>query len=369
MPEWEFLAFPQGMQGEASASMIRTCDAGSYSFRSRWGTRTLNGLGVAGATCGAVADITQAYLDARPGILGLHCGAIRLGGQLVVFTGPYRAGKTTLVTRLAMEPGVELFCDDVLPVEPGGKALALGIQPRVRLPLPCDMSMRFRALVERGLTLFDDRYGYVALPGQAPFGTRASVAAVVVLRRQDGAAARFSRLRAEDAAACFIRQNIGDPGDMNAHYDEITDMAESVPCLELVFSDLEEAAAHVCEAFEGGKSPAARSKKSTERPIVPEAVEFVPAALEQSFSRSTGVIERLIGADTFLWQLDSREFFRLNVVGGAVWALLDDPVTGQEIAETLSDAFPEMDHDVIATDVALLLGQMSARGLIESSCA
>ena len=38
-------------------------------------------LGLAGATCGAVADITQSYLDARPGIFGLHCGAVRIGGQ------------------------------------------------------------------------------------------------------------------------------------------------------------------------------------------------------------------------------------------------------------------------------------------------
>ena len=69
-------------------------------------------------TCGAVADLCQSYCDSRPGIFGLHCGAVRTGTHLVAFTGPYRAGKTTLVTRLGADPDVTLFCDDVLPVLP-----------------------------------------------------------------------------------------------------------------------------------------------------------------------------------------------------------------------------------------------------------
>ncbi|KNX42334.1 hypothetical protein ROTO_10320 [Roseovarius tolerans] len=369
MPDWAFAACPDEKHEETCASVIRMQADGRYSFRSRWGRDALTGLGLAGATCGAVADITQAYLDARPGLLGLHCGAVRIDGQLVIFTGPYRAGKTTLVTRLGMEPGTELFCDDVLPVEPGGETVALGIQPRLRLPLPDGIAVPFRRQATRSITLYDHRYGYVALPGQAPLGTRAPLAAVVVLTRQEGMPARFSRLRAEDGAACLIRQNIADPGDMTAHYDEIAGMVERLPCVALEYSNLEEAVALVRAAFAGGRRPEAWVDRRAECRVAPEAAEAVPAALDHRFKRSSGVIERVIGADMFLWHIDSREFYRLNAVGGAVWTLLENRVTGQEIADLLCEVFPGMGRDLIAADVARLLGPMITRGLVESESA
>lgn len=366
MPDWRPVAAQGAMEDEPPVTSIRRHEDNSYSYQSWWGHRPLTGLGLAGATCGAVADLTQSYLDARPGIFGLHCGAVRIGGHLVAFTGTYRAGKTTLVTRLGSEPDSELFCDDVLPIMPDGMALALGIQPRLRLPLPADIPQAFRDHVARSLTVCDHRYGYVSTPHQAPCGERAPLAGLVVLSRHDGAPAHFHRMETATTAACLIRQNIADPGEAEAHYDHVAAMAGDLPCLKLVYSDLEDAAALIRSAFDAPAIPSANVDIGA--PLPPEHSEddAEPAKLDQRFSRADDVSERVIGSDTFLWQMDERNFFSLNPVGGAVWTLLEAPATGRQIAATLTEIFPDADPATIAADLARLLGRMRQRGLVSA---
>lgn len=363
LPDWGCAISRANLAPGTPVTRVR-CDDGEYGFQSWWATAPLTKLGVAGATCGVVADLVQAYLDARPGVFGLHCGAVRLGGQLVAFTGPYRAGKTTLVTRLGTEPGCELFCDDVLPIAPDGMAVALGVQPRLRLPLPDTMPDGFRAFVGRNLTVHDQRYGYVALPGQAAFGTRAPLAALILLSRQPGAKARFHRLDTSEAAAHLIRQNIADPGEVEAHYDRVSALAEGMVCLTLVYSDLEDAVALVRTAFDG--TPQAPRIADPGPPLDRTAAQedADPADMDLVFRRSGDVVERVIGSDTFLWQMDGRHFFSLNPVGGAVWTLLETPASGHDIAAALHTAFPDVPRAVIAGDTARLLGQMHRRGLL-----
>ena len=312
-----------------------------------------------------MADITQSYLDARPGIFGLHCGAVRIGGHLIAFTGTYRAGKTTLVTRLGIEPDFQLFCDDVLPIGTDDKAVALGIQPRLRLPLPDSVAPGFGDYVSRSLTVHDRRYGYVSIPTQAPHGTRAPLAALVVLSRRDCGPARFHRMEPAEAAAYLIRQNIADPGEAEAHYDRVAAMAEGLTCLHLVYSDLEEAVALIRAAFE---APAHSRSRSGYRcgfaPPKTRTGKESPPISDGLFARAEDVSDRQIGTDTFLWQMDGRNFFSLNPVGAGVWALLENPVTGREIVATLREVFTDVAPDAIGADVSALLGQMRQAGLV-----
>lgn len=364
LPDWGCATLPGDLAPGTPVTCVRYGD-GDYSFRSWWSRQPLTKLGLAGATCGAVADIVQAYLDARPGVFGLHCGAVRVGGRLIAFTGTYRAGKTTLVTRLGAEPDCALFCDDVLPIDDDG-AVALGVQPRLRLPLPDSLPAAFRDFVAKNLTVHDHRYGYVDLPGQAAFGTRAPLDALILLSRQDGVRARFHRLDTSEAAAHLIRQNIADPGEVGTHYDRIAAMAEGLICLTLVYSDLEEAIALVRRAFAG--SPGDPDIPDLGPPLALVAPDDAAGAadLGRDYARSEDVVERVIGSDTFLWQMDGRRFFSLNPVGGAVWALLETPTPGHDIAATLHAAFADVPADVISADVSRLLGQMLERGLIEA---
>lgn len=366
MPEWGLHRAEDPADSADPVSTITKTDAKRYTFQSWWSRTPLNGLGLAGATCGAVADLVQSHCDARPGTLGLHCGALRIGGHLVALTGPYRAGKSTLVTRLGSDPDVSLFCDDVLPILPEGDAMALGVKPRLRLPLPEGVSPAFRDFVARNLTVHDRRYGYVHLPHQAAYGTRARLAALVVLRRQEGAPARLHRLAPGDAAAHLIRQNIADPGDPDAHYDRISALVDELLCLTLVYSDLEEAVALVRAAFDGPALPAPGLR--LDPPLPPEPVETPAPRADPArrFSRAGGVSDRVIASNTFLWQMKDRRFFALNPVAGAVWSLIATPMSGREIALILADLFADVPPDVLAEDLERLLGQLVAEGLVHA---
>ncbi|MFX0544219.1 PqqD family protein [Roseovarius sp. S1116L3] len=327
----------------------------------------MTGLGIAGATCGAVADLVQAHVDATAGIIGLHCGAVRIGGNLVAFIGTYRAGKSTLVTRLGMEEGCALFCDDVLPVDAEGTATTLGVQPRLRLPLPEGVTPAFRDAVAQRLSISDHRYGHVSCPDQAAFGAQAPLAAMVVLYRQEGAHARLHRLETSQAAAFLIRQNIADPGDPDAHYDRILNLAEGLICLTLVYSDLEEAVALIKSTLGAKGTPHLHARVGPPLPLDnDEEEEALPAEFGAVYSRTGDVITRRIGTDTFLWQMGGRNFFSLNVIGGAIWSLLEMPQSGTDIAATLHEIFPETPSKAINNDIAKLLGQLTGRGLVDS---
>lgn len=370
LPAWGLGIETQSATLDASrretSSLVRKDADGRYSFRSHWSDSPMTGLGIAGATCGAVADLVQAHVDANPGHIGLHCGAVRIGAHLVAFTGTYRAGKSTLVTRLAMEDDCALFCDDILPVDAEGTAMALGVQPRLRLPLPEGVTPAFRDTVARRMTISDHRYGYVDCPHQAPFGTHAPLAAMVVLHRQHGERARFHRLDTSQAASFLIRQNIADPGDPEAHYDRISGLAEGLICLTLVYSDLEEAVALVKAAFLATDIPHLSAPLGPPLPLEQDEEEAPPADLAAIYSRAGDVITRRIGSDTFLWQMDGRNFFSLNPIGGAIWTLLEISQSGTNIAATLHEVFPETPAPVIDEDVAKLLGQLMGRGLVMS---
>ncbi|MEI4231761.1 PqqD family protein [Roseovarius sp. D22-M7] len=373
MPDWARHSPDTRVATDAPVTRISGTGSGHYLFQSWWSRTPLSDLGVAGATSGAVADLVQSYCDTRPDLLALHCGAARIGSHLVALTGPYRAGKSTLVARLAADPDVALFCDDILPVAPDGAGIALGIQPRLRLPLPPGMQEGVRAALMESLTVQDHRYGFVRSTGQAPLETRVPLDALIVLRREPGKSARLHAMAPADAAACLIRQNVADPGEAEAQYDRLTALANRLVCLCLVYSDLEEAAAFVRHACAGPTLPA--PDVAIAPPLPQDATEppVTPTDLSRVFCRDTEVSERVIGTDTFLWQMAGRDYFRLNPVAGAVWRLLEQPMRGHAILDTLNLLFEDTPRDTITHDLAALLGQMLARDLVRvtdqrSSC-
>ena len=320
--------------------------------------------GLAGATCGVVADLSQAFLDHRPGVLGLHCGAVRIGNHLIALTGAYRAGKTTLVARFSSERGITVFCDDILPILPDGLAYGLGIQPRLRLPLPTNATQEFCNFVEHSLTVSDNRYGYINPKTLAPHGTRAPLAAIIVLERQKNGVATLHRLGVAEAAGHLIRQNIADPGAADAYYDQVTAMARGLLCLKLRYTDIEDAIKLLLNAFGSDQVPAA--KVEIHPPLPPPAGDLAkePANLKVRYRRVVGVVPRTIDTELFLWNIEDRNFYRLNPVAAAIWNLLERPASGLDLASTIKLAFPNHDVVEIERDIADLLSVLTSRGLI-----
>ena len=333
-------------------------------LHSPWLDEPLRGLRVASAACGVVADISQAFCNQHRDCIGLHCGAVQINGQLVALTGPARAGKSTLISRLTAEPDMTVFCDDILPVLVDGLAYGLGLAPRLRLPLPENASAAFRAHVATYLGPADNRYGYLCGPNIAPHGTRAPLRAFIVLARGDDGPASLHHMGAAEAVQHLVRQNISAPSEGAGQFERVTQMAESLACLKLVYSDLEDAVALLRQAFGGAGLDASGGDIAPALPATLEPVTHPPARLDQCFRRSQNVAIRAVDADLFLWHATEHSYFHLNMVARAVWTLLEEPVSGQEIADILCEGFPETPRAVIEADVAALLGAFAAEFLV-----
>jgi hypothetical protein len=133
------------------------------------------------------------WLSARnPRHFCLHCAAVEIGGGLIVFPSPRRAGKSTLTMQLA-QAGYRVWCDDALHVEPERQdGVAPGILPRLRLPIARSAGRSLRDFVDARPAIGDADYRYVGLRESelAPCGAAAPIRALVVLDRvREGEAA------------------------------------------------------------------------------------------------------------------------------------------------------------------------------------
>ena len=338
-------------------------DRHGLSLASRYIDEPMTNLTVTETVCGIVADLAEHYLAKTPGVVGLHCGAVRIGGTLIALTGPARAGKSTLVARLSLEPGVTVYCDDVLPVSRAGIAHGLGILPRVRLPLPPDAQ---RAMKRRGgrFLLNDKRYAYVACPSLAPYGTRTRLGALIVLSRQDGASAALHALNPADALHHLFRQHIPAPGQ-TVDLAQAGAILDRLSCYELVYARLGDAVRLLRRAFANGSLPQAQARASRQRASRPASRPKAGAAhLKHVWRRSAQVYLRTIKGESFLWNAATGTAFHLNHGAIGLWRLLATPHSGKALVEILALAFPAQERQPIARDVASLLAQMRAAGVI-----
>lgn len=160
IPSWPN-TLAEGNTNDIVARVVRNPGIiATYDISSAYVDEPMSGLSAASAVCAVLADILEAHVEESDSQLTLHCGAVAFGKKLVVLTGPRRAGKSTLIGRLCAEPDVQIFCDDVLPINMHGEGIALGIAPRLRLPLPAQASPQFKKFVGSHLGPRDDRYRY-----------------------------------------------------------------------------------------------------------------------------------------------------------------------------------------------------------------
>jgi hypothetical protein len=341
-----------------------------YATRSSYLDESITGLGVAGATCAVIADLAQDYFETRPGCLALHCAAFRYAGRLIAMTGPSRAGKSTLASRMTQEADIEVFCDDVLPLPSDGLAVSLGIAPRLRLPIPATASPAFKSHVARYMTLRDDRYGYLCAPTVAPHGTRAPLSVLLILDRRESAPARLHAAAEDEALHFLLSQNMSDLQTPEAAFSRLTALLDGIICLRLVYSDLEEAVALIRQAF-GSATPLAETVEIG--PALPQvARDALPRAdipTDLRWSRHPEAVLQNKGDSAFLWLPGKPMIWHMNFLARAIWTLLEVPGTARDIAQVLAEIFPDTDADVLIRDVAALLNALSTDGLVEPASA
>lgn len=345
------------------SSVLGTGD--SYAAHSSYLGETIHGLGVAGATCAIVADLAQDYFVTRPGSLALHCAAFQFNNRLIAMTGPTRAGKSTLAARMTQEADMAVFCDDVLPLLVDGDAVALGIAPRLRLPLPDTCAATFKAHVARHTGPSDTRYAYVCAPTVAPHGTKAPLSVLLILDREAEASARLHHVADDEALHFLLSQNMADLDTADAAYARTSAVLDEITCLRLVYSDLEDAVALIRDAF-GCTAPVSPDieigpllQKTTAVPL-PQA-DLSP---DICWSRNLDVVMQHKANSAFLWKPGTQMIWHMNTLGLAVWTLLEIPGSAREIGQLLAEQFADSDEAVLIRDVNALMLALYGHGLI-----
>lgn len=349
----------------AEIAAIRVGRSGEgYVVDSHWLDAPMLGLSAVGAACSIACDLGLAHLDGAADRLGLHAGAVEIGGRLVVLAGPRRAGKSTLVTRLGAE-GLRVYADDILPLGPDGTCgVALGVAPRLRLPLPRGASPAFSAHVAANVVALDDQYGYVMPPDLAPRGAASPIGVILLLDRRPRLRARLEAATRADALRLLILRNLvpdRDPAPLLARLEALVAGAE---VFWLRHSDLEQAAALVRDTFAPGAPRPRLGPARRSRPAVP--VRSLQSAQHSGsrFRCRPGITARAIEGEAFLCDPDERAILHLNPLGAAVWSLLGEGVSAAEAAAALSDAYPDVAPARIGRDVAALFADLQAAGLI-----
>lgn len=365
VPSWPH-ALAEGNTNDIVARVLRKPGmVGTYDISSVYVDEPMTGLSAASAVCAVLADILEAHVEESESQLTLHCGAVAFGKKLVVLTGPRRAGKSTLVSRLCAEPDVQVFCDDVLPINLQGEGVALGIAPRLRLPLPAQASPKFRKFVGNHLGPRDDRYGYLCSSNIAAHGTRLPVGAIVVLDRQNDTPAHLRRMTEDDALFFALEQNMGQFESPQAALNQAHDLIGNTCCVRLIYSDLDEAVALLRQAFDcnGPINPAVLVKPA--QAWAPPALETETlASVDLVFMRAPAAAVRRIGNSAFLWQAGDHSIWRLNSVGEAVWALLEIPGSAKELSAILGEVFVEVPAHQLEADVCKVLTLMQELGFV-----
>jgi hypothetical protein len=190
------------------------------------------------AVCDLHFELVDWFLDAHADHLCVHCAAAEFGSGLVVFPSPTKAGKSTLTLQLAAA-GHRIFCDDVLPIEPvHDHGFALGILPRVRLPLPRAVVDELGPFLDTRSGPRDRHYHYVDLAEAelAPLGTTAPVAALVLLERQNTGPACLEPVSHGEMLKLIIGRNFGGVVPAPEIFDRLHKLAGGVPRFRLTYA-------------------------------------------------------------------------------------------------------------------------------------
>lgn len=323
------------------------------------------------AACSLVVDLAEALADERPDMLALHAGAVRLGGGLVVLPSRRRAGKSTLIARLA-SLGAAVFADDILPlVTRAGtlEARALGVASRLRLPLPASLPEAFLqyCAAEAGP---GDRYYRYLRPGSgrlAPYGRAAPVKAFVFLDRgPDDAAATLHPAPKGAALEALLLQNFGLAASAGEILDRLVRLTEQAPAFVLRYGSLDPAAGLLLDAFARGLPAPTLLGREALLPLPPERrSRRPPCRLAGPLVCKPGIAVRPVHGRPFVTDDQGGAILKADGVAGLILELLEEPVTAAEISDALAAAFTETAPETIRADVERFLADLAAHRLLE----
>lgn len=214
-----------------------------YSRSSIWLTKPVVHADPLDAVCDFSVDYFHSYVADNPGMLCLHTAAARLGDGLMLFPAYYKSGKSLFSAYLAWL-GVELFTDDALPVtHKDNLGIAMGVYPRLRLPLPELIDDGFRAFVSRNIAQVNKQYCYLKLGSDllTKMGTKEKIKAITILSRVKEQPASLEEISLDEIVKELILRNFARNNKAVDIVDRIMNITASSICYKLTYSDLREA--------------------------------------------------------------------------------------------------------------------------------
>lgn len=310
--------------------------------------------------CGLAVLVNRSMLEQGEGRLCLHGAGVAIGGCVVVFPNYYRAGKSTLTVCLAAA-GARVVSDDILPILPDNSCMALGISPRLRLPLPEAAGPRTAAFVKAHAGAVNKQYLYVELEedGQAPFGATAPFGGFVLLDRKDAGPARLEPVGMGEVLKQLVLRNFVRQMSADESLKRLHGIVTASHCFRLTYSNGDEAADLLMNRFNSEIVASGPSDAADTR-----IVEATGATGAHPWRRA-GIGERFVDGDLFLVGETGESIFHLNPVGAGLWRLMDGNCSVQEAAMVLREAFPAVDPAGIERDVNNLVRDLQVRGLLE----
>ena len=375
MPGWPLAPVPAAARPPSCEALTAWREAEGYgqAVPGRSRPRRLPGLATAAASL--IADLIPRLLDARPRQSGLHCAAVEIDGRLVLFPATHRAGKSLLCAAFAAA-GHRVFADDVLllSIEDGGRAVgeALGIAPRLRLPLPTHLPAALADFIAAHDRVSDRRYAYLTLGRDrlAGHGERLPIGAIVLLDRLSGTPSpSLTRLSPGDGLLQLLSQSLA--GDADSHdpgrlVPRLLPMMQGLPCRSLRYDDPVAAVERVVEGLAEARLDEGEPAPASAAPAL-GAAEGASAggAPDAAWRRLPVAAEYPLGEEHFLVD-GGGGVHRLSAVAGGVWRLLGlEALSLAEVAALLAERFPEVEPVRLRADLARLFDDLAAAGLIE----
>lgn len=335
-----------------------------------WLDKPLRRLDPIDAFCGFTAELTRRYAECNPPMLCLHGAAAEFAGRLVVFPTLYRSGKSLLTACLAAA-GIRVFTDDVLPI--GGAedhGIAVGIAPRLRLPLPDDLSAEGREFIEQRRGPCGERYLYLDLAGEelASHGDSAPIGGFVLLEREDDAEPELLPAREGDVLRQVIWQNFSREDAAPVILERLQRLVANARLYHLRYARAEQAVALLKETFShwpcAPRQPSPVPVRQTPRTANPKPSNNDRELAPGTYLRNHEITETKVDGEHFLADAEGAAIHHLNPVAAAVWNLLAEPIALDQVVDYLHEAFPDVERQTIADDVAALIGKLVAKRLV-----
>ena len=340
--------------------------AKGYILKAPWQDQPMVRRDKIDALCGFIAEFIRAYVNDDQRLLCLHGAAAEFAGKLVVFPNRYRAGKSVLSACLAAA-GVRLFADDVLPIGgPDDLGMAPGIVPRLRLPLPDNLAPATRDFLEARRGPSGKRYLYLDLAAAelASHGTQAPIGGFVLLEREAGADLDLSPVDPGEMLRSVIWQNFARESPAPEILQRLERIVGRARRLRLRYDRADDAVALLKETFASWPADAEvpeRTVWAAPGPGSSTPARSVPAGC---YLRNPDITETKVGQEHFLADSKGAAIHNLNAVGSALWQLMADPRTIDELVDPLHAAFPGLARTQIEQDVRALLKGLIAKRLV-----